>query len=136
MKVYVGGTFDLFHWGHIELLKKCAELGDVWVSLNTDEFASSYKRKPIMNYEERKRALESCKYVSGVVENTGGADSTIAIGEVLPDIIVHGDDWKGEAYLKQMNLTQDFLDAYGIKLIYLPYTKYISTSDIISRCRE
>lgn len=133
MKVYCGGTFDLFHYGHVEFLKQCAELGDVWVSLNTDEFTTKFKRKPVMTFEERKAVLESCKYVMGVVENTGGEDSTQAILEVMPQLIVHGDDWTGEAYMKQMNLTQEFLDKHDMKIAYVPYTKSISTSDIIKR---
>ena len=136
MRVYVGGTFDLFHSGHVELLRRCAELGKVYVSLNTDDFCAEFKRKPIIGYEDRKKVLESCKYVERVVENTGGKDSTIAIKEVEPRIIVHGDDWTGEAYMRQMNLTQDFLDEYSIKLTYFPYTKSISTTEIINRCQR
>ena len=132
-KVYVGGTFDLFHWGHVELLKKCEEIGEVWVALNTDKFCAEYKHKPVMTYEERKKVLESCIYVDGVVENTGGYDSKPSILKVMPDYIVHGDDWTGDAYLKQLGIDQAFLDEHKIKLVYVPYTKNISTSEIIKR---
>jgi glycerol-3-phosphate cytidylyltransferase len=136
MKIYVGGTFDLFHWGHVELLRKCAELGDVWVSLNTDKFCSEYKRLPIMNFEERKRALEACRYVAGVVENEGGHNSGITIKAVAPNIIVHADDWMGESYLRQLGITQEFLDENKIKIVYFPYTKSISSTEIIKRCQR
>ena len=135
-KVYVGGTFDLFHWGHVEFFKKCAELGEVWVALNTDEFCVEYKRKPIMTYDERKKVLESCRHITGVVENTGGYDSKPSIIKVKPDFIVHGDDWTGDAYLKQLSIDQDFLDDNGIKLHYVPYTKGISTTEIIKRLND
>ena len=52
-----------------------------------------------------------------------------------PDYIIHGDDWTGDAYLKQMGMTQEFLDENEIKLAYVPYTKSISTSDIIKRLK-
>ena len=136
MRVYVGGTFDLFHYGHIELLRKCAQLGEVVVALNTDAFTTKFKRKPIMTFDERKAVLESCMYVTEVVENVGGEDSSITIKQVMPNIIVHGDDWTGESYLKQMNLTQEFLDEHSIEIRYFPYTKSISTSEIIKRCQE
>ena len=53
MRVYLGGTFDLFHPGHVRLLERASRLGEVWVALNTDEFASEYKRKPILTLDER-----------------------------------------------------------------------------------
>ena len=86
--VYTGGTFDLLHAGHIAFLRRCAELGRVVVSLNTDEFISAYKgRPPVMSYSEREAVLLGCRYVDEVVPNRGGADSRIAIEDVEPDLI-------------------------------------------------
>lgn len=132
-KVYVGGTFDLFHWGHVEFLKKCSDMGNVIVSLNTDKFCEEYKHKPILTYNERKKVLLGCHYVYAVIENTGGYDSKPAIVSVKPDYIVHGDDWKGNAYLKQLGIDKEFLKQHRIKLKYVPYTKGISTTEIIKR---
>lgn len=133
MKVaYIGGTFDLFHVGHIELLSKCAEVADrVVVALNTDEFCAEYKRKPVISYENRRQVLLACGYVDMVVRNVGGYDSKKAIDVVDPDIIVHGDDWTGEAYLKQLGIDENYLHTHDIELVYFPYTKGISTTEII-----
>ena len=133
--LYTGGTFDLFHYGHINFLKQCSVISNnIVVSLNTDEFITEYKgRPPIMSYEERKQSLEHCKYVSKVIPNTGGKDSKPSILKVQPDIIAIGDDWAKKDYYKQMDFTQKWLDENNIVLIYLVYTKGISTTDIKNR---
>lgn len=136
--IYTGGTFDLFHSGHVNLLKRCKELSGDWgsvvVSLNTDEFIQQYKGKsPICSTEERMSVLESCRYVDQVVLNVGGADSKIAIEIVKPDYIVIGSDWAKKDYYSQMGFTQDWLDERGIGLVYVPYTKTISTTNIKGR---
>jgi glycerol-3-phosphate cytidylyltransferase len=134
-KLYTGGTFDVFHYGHMNLLKKCNMISDkVIVSLNTDEFVEQYKgSKPIMTYEERKQSLLLCGYVDEVIPNTGGADSKPAILEVKPNIIAIGDDWAHKDYYSQMNFTQEWLDENNIILLYLPYTKGISTTELKKR---
>ena len=138
--VYTGGSFDLFHSGHVAFLARCKEIagitGEVVVSLNTDEFILAYKGKGlIMNYEERKNVLESCRYVDRVIPNTGGADSTIAIDLVKPDLVIIGSDWARRDYYAQMNFTQDWLDDRGIGLAYIPYTQGISSTMIKERLR-
>jgi len=80
LTIYTGGTFDLFHAGHVAFLKRCAELGSVTVSLNTDEFIDEYRgKKPIISYAEREAVLLGCRWVDRVVPNIGGTDSRIAI---------------------------------------------------------
>lgn len=132
--IYTGGTFDLFHAGHVNLLSKLAKLGLVVVSLNTDEFIQEYKGKPpVCSYEERKIVLENNKFVYDVIPNTGGADSRPAIEKAKPDIIAIGSDWAKKDYYQQMGFTQDWLDERGIILMYVPYTHGISTTDIKKR---
>ncbi len=93
LTIYTGGTFDLFHKGHAQFLERAAQLGDVVVALNTDEFITEYKSKsPVMTYREREAVLLSCKWVTAVVPNAGGADSKIAIDQVQPDYIIIGSD--------------------------------------------
>lgn len=134
MIVYTGGTFDLFHSGHVNLLKKCSELGSVVVALNTDEFIESYKGKPpVMTYAEREAVLRACRYVDDVVPNIGGSDSRLSIDIVKPDLIVVGSDWARRDYYAQMKFDQDWLDERGIGLAYIPYTKNISTTNIKDR---
>ena len=129
-KIYTGGTFDLFHRGHVNFLRQCKEIGNyVVVSLNTDDFIERYKGKPpIMTYDERKEVLLSCRYVDEVIPNTDGEDSKPTILTVQPQFLVIGSDWAKKDYYKQMNFTQKWLDENNIILIYIPYTENISTT--------
>jgi glycerol-3-phosphate cytidylyltransferase len=136
LRVYTGGTFDLFHVGHLNLLKRCHEIagltGQVIVSLNTDEFIEKYKgKKPVIPYEDRKAILKSCRYVHFVMENYGGEDSkeSIVLAQLI-DVVAIGSDWAKKDYYKQMNFTQDWLDEQGISLIYIPYTRGVSSTSI------
>ncbi len=136
--VYTGGTFDLFHSGHVKFLQQCRRIagqdGRVVVALNTDEFIERYKGKaPVMSFSERRAVLMACRYVDSVVENIGGSDSKPTILNVLPDFIVIGDDWAKKDYYAQMQFTQEWLDEGGIGLIYVPYTQGISTTDLKKR---
>jgi len=135
--VYTGGTFDLLHSGHVNFLRQCKSFGEVVVSLNTDEFIFEYKKKyPVLNFEERKEVLLGCKYVDRVVANISGTDSKPTIMQVNPTIIAIGSDWAKKDYYKQMSFDQDWLDLMNIMLVYIPYTKNISTTDIKSRLKN
>jgi glycerol-3-phosphate cytidylyltransferase len=136
--VYTGGTFDLFHAGHVNFLRQCKKIagrkGWVIVVLNTDEFITKYKGSPpIHSYEQRASILYGCSYVNFVYPNTGGADSKPAIEQINPDFIVVGDDWACKDYYAQMQFTQEWLDKKDITLIYVPYTKDISTTELKRR---
>ena len=138
LRLYTGGTFDLFHAGHVEFLKRCKEIADtVTVSLNSDQFIEKYKGKPpVMRYRERREVLNACKYVDAVMLNIGGADSKPAIESVKPDIIAIGSDWARKDYHAQMQFDQDWLDERNISLIYIPYTQGISSTDIKARLKK
>jgi glycerol-3-phosphate cytidylyltransferase len=133
--LYTGGTFDLFHAGHVNFLYCCKRLANkVVVSLNTDEFIEDYKKsKAVLTYEERRKVLMSCIHVDDVVPNIGGADSKPAILSVNPDIIAIGDDWAQKDYYSQMQFTIEWLSENGIVLVYVPYTRSISTTEIKKR---
>jgi glycerol-3-phosphate cytidylyltransferase len=132
--IYTGGTFDLFHAGHAEFLRRCSELGRVVVALNTDEFIEEYKGKPpVISYRDRADVLLACRYVDQVVPNIGGTDSRITIETVMPDLIVIGSDWARRNYYTQMAFDQDWLDDRGIGLCYIPYTQGISSTAIKER---
>ena len=136
--VYTGGTFDLPHKGHVRFLRACRKIagkdGTVAVSLNTDEFIEQFKgKKPIMSYEEREELLLGLSAVDAVIKNEGGEDSTVAIRKVAPDFIVVGSDWAKKDYYKQMGFTQEWLDNYGITLLYTPYTEGVSTTILKER---
>ena len=136
LKIYTGGTFDLPHAGHVNFLRKCAQLGKVYVSLNTDEFIQEYKGKPpVMTFDERYEVLTEYYSVHVVMSNDGGADSKEAILQVKPDIIAIGSDWARRDYHAQMGFNQDWLDERGISLIYIPYTQGISSTEVKKRLR-
>lgn len=137
-RVYTGGTFDLFHRGHINFLRQCKKIagegGEVIVALNTDEFIQEFKgRPPLYSFDERRQLLEACRYVDRVVRNYGDKDSKPAIKDVMPQFIVIGSDWACKDYYSQMGFTQDWLDLHGIGLIYVPYTEGVSTTELKKR---
>ena len=138
MKLYTGGTFDIFHYGHMHFLKNCKKIADqVVVALNTDEFIFDYKgKKPIMSYRERELSIIMSGLADQVVPNYGGKDSKPEIKMVSPDIIAVGDDWAAKDYYKQMDFTEDWLEENGILLVYLPYTKSISTTELKNRIKN
>ena len=124
----------MLHAGHVELLRKCKELGEVTVALNTDDFIENYKGKPpVMTYQEREAVLLACRYVDRVIPNHGGLDSKPSILAVKPDLIVIGSDWAKKDYYKQMQFTTDWLDQHGIGLAYVPYSWGISSTEIKRR---
>lgn len=136
MWVYVGGTFDLFHYGHAAFLEQCAKRGKVIVALNTDEFAARYKRPTVLTLGERMESLRSCKWVDEVIVNVGDEDSGVTIDLVKDkkiSYIAHGDDWTGPALMEQLGISKEWLDERGIEMLYIPYTAGISTSEIIRR---
>jgi glycerol-3-phosphate cytidylyltransferase len=132
--VYIGGTFDLLHVGHVRLFQRAAGLGKVVVSVNPDEFVERYKRKPLMSLAERQEMVAACRFVDQVITNWGCEDSKPAILTVNPDIIIHGDDWEAERFLEVMGLTPEWVAEQKIQIVSLPYTPGISTSNIIERC--
>ena len=138
MRVYTGGTFDVFHAGHVQFLQKCAHYGLVTVSLNTDQFIAQFKGKPpVMPLHERMEILKSCKYVDDVTVNLGGQDSKPTIEAVDPDFIIIGDDWAPpKDYHAQMGFTQKWLDERNITLKFVPYCKSISSTIIKQRIKD
>lgn len=136
--VYTGGTFDLLHAGHVDLLKVCRKIagpdGRVVVALNRDRFVEMFKgQRPVCTYPERRAMLEGCRYVDEVVENSGDQDSTVTIELVQPDYILIGDDWATKDYFKQMGFSQVWLDERGITLLYVPRHRNLSSTDIKAR---
>jgi len=124
MKVVITyGTFDLFHVGHIRLLKRLRALGDeLVVGISTDEFNLSKGKQSFFSYEERAEILESCKYVSKVFPENNWQQKRDDIKKNEASIFAMGDDWAGE-----------FDDLEDLcQVIYLPRTEGISTTDIKS----
>ena len=121
-KVITYGTFDLLHYGHINLLQRAKALGDyLIVALSTDEFNSVEKHKvTYFTYEERKRLLEAIRYVDLVIPEENWEQKISDVKEFRVDTFVMGDDWKGKF---------DFLKDY-CEVVYLERTPEISTTKI------
>jgi len=137
--IYNGGTFDLFHAGHVRLLKRLKQMagkdGKVIVALNTDEFVEKFKgAKPIMSLEDRISVVSACKYVDEVRVNFSGEDSKPTIlQDPKPDIIITGTDWANRDYYAQMQFDEDWLDKNEIVLCFISYTSGISTTALKAR---
>lgn len=121
-RVITYGTFDLLHYGHINLLQRAKELGDyLIVALSTDEFNMDEKnKKSYFSYEERKKLLEAIRYVDEVIpENNWEQKKTDIINHHV-DVFVMGDDWKGK-----------FDDLKEVcEVVYLSRTPEISSTKI------
>jgi glycerol-3-phosphate cytidylyltransferase len=134
LNVFTAGTFDLVHSGHVNFLRQCAEFGDVTLVLNTDEFIQRYKGKPpVMSYEERFEVLSEFRSVKNIFPNWANENCAAVVDDLRPDIIAIGSDWARKDYYKQMGFDQDWLDERNIKLLYIPYTQGISTTELKRR---
>jgi glycerol-3-phosphate cytidylyltransferase len=137
-RVLTMGTFDLFHVGHLELLKACSTLchpdPTVHVGVNTDDFVAAFKgHHPIVPLDERMALVGSCRWVDTVQPNPGGAGQVALIESVRPRYIAVGDDWKDRDYLGQIGVTQAWLDERGIRVVYVPRTTGVSSSALRER---
>lgn len=117
------GTFDMFHVGHVRLLKRLKELGDTLiVGLSTDEFNGVKGKKSFFSFEERKEILLSCKYVDKVIPEMTWEQKVEDVNSYDVAIFAIGDDWQGKF---------DFLLKY-CEVVYLERTENISTTKIKS----
>ncbi len=115
------GTFDLFHIGHLKLLKRLSELGDeLIVAVSTDEFNELKGKKTIIPYEQRAEIVESIKYVNKVIPENSWAQKVEDIKEYGVDIFSMGHDWEGK-----FDELKEFCE-----VVYLPRTEGISSTEL------
>ena len=120
-KVITYGTFDLLHYGHINILKRARELGDyLVVAISGDEFNKLKNKKAYFSYEERKLMVEAIRYVDEVIPENTWEQKIEDVKEHNIDVFVMGDDWEGKF---------DFLKDY-CEVVYLPRTEGVSTTQI------
>ena len=126
---FTQGAFDMFHIGHLNLLKNARAYCDhLIVGVNSDELIQEYKnKKTIVPFEERIAIVESIKYVDETLK-MDSLDKITAWNLKPYELLFIGDDWKGS---KRWSETEKTMQQYGVKVIYLPYTK--STSSTIIR---
>jgi len=131
IRVYVDMVADLFHVGHLNLIKKAKECGDyLIVGIHSDLDVESYKRKPIISEEDRYEIISSCKFIDRVIRAAPLKITRKFIDENDIDIVIHGDD-ENPVYKEQYKIPVEL----GI-MRYLPYTKGVSTTEIIKRIKE
>ena len=115
------GTFDLLHYGHIEILRRARQLGgELIVGLSTDAFNKVKDKKCVFSYEKRKQMLESIKYVDQIIPEDGWIQKRQDIKNNKVDIFVMGDDWSGKF--------DDLSDL--CEVLYISRTKGVSTTEL------
>ena len=122
---------DLIHQGHLNVIAEGCKLGKVIIGLLTDEAIASYKRLPLIAFNERKLIVENLKGVEKVVPQTS-LDYVPNLKAIKPDYVVHGDDWKIGIQKKIRQRVIDTLAEWGGELVEPKYTEGISSTDLIS----
>lgn len=133
--VYVAMAADIIHIGHIKIIEKAATLGPVIIGLLTDEAIQTYKRKPIVTWNQRHRVISSIKGVSVVIPQTTH-DYVSNLESLHPAYVVHGSDWKNGTQSKVRQRVLDTLSKWGGELVEPEYTTGISTTQIIRTCKN
>ena len=123
---YTTGVFDMFHIGHLNILRRAKEQCDyLIVGVSTDELCLKYKHKlPVIPFEERKAIVEAIRYVDEVIPQMD-RDKFDAWKNLHFDRLFVGDDWKGSDFFNE--LEKQFAEV-GVEVIYFPYTQGVSSS--------
>lgn len=134
-KVYVGMSADIIHPGHLNIIHEAQKYGKVIVGVLTDAAIASYKRLPYLNYEQRSLIVQNLKGVDEVVPQTT-LDYVPNLEMLKPDFVLHGDDWKEGVQKETRQRVIDTLAQWGGKVIDVPYTKGISSTQLNERLKE
>ena len=123
---YTTGVFDMFHVGHLNLIRRAREKCDrLIVGVSTDEVVEQYKgHRPIIPYAERVEIVKAIRYVDEVVPQTT-MDKFAAWEKLRFDRLFHGNDWKGSAMYNEVEAK---LAAVGVEVVYFPYTSGTSST--------
>jgi phosphoenolpyruvate phosphomutase len=134
-KVYIGMSADIIHTGHLNIIKKGKELGEITIGLLTDKAIASYKRLPYLNYEQREEILYNIKGVDKVVKQDS-LDYTENLINIKPDFVVHGDDWKEGIQRTTREQVINTLKEWGGKVVDVPYTNGINSTLLNEKIKE
>lgn len=131
---FTAGAFDMFHVGHLNLIKNAKARCDyLIVGVNTDELISSYKnKKVVVPLEERLQIVESIKYVDEVIA-VDTLDKEIMWNRKKFDYLFIGDDWKGS---ERWNATEEVMKEHGVEVVYLPYTRGTTSTLLREKLNE
>ena len=127
--VYIAISADILHHGHINLIKKASEYGNLIVGVLTDEVVATYKRLPVLDFDQRKFIIENISGVNQVVAQET-LDYTTNLEKFKPDYVFHGDDWKEGVQSKIRQNVIDTLSQWGGELIEIPFTENVSIDAI------
>lgn len=128
--VYVGMVGDFLHHGHINIIEEARKFGDVIVGLLTDKAAASYKRLPVLTFEQRKKVIENIKGVKAVIPQES-LDYIPNLRKIRPNYVVHGDDWKEGVQQGARQKVIDAVKEWGGTLVEIRYTPGISSTNMI-----
>jgi phosphoenolpyruvate mutase len=134
-QVYVGMSTDIIHHGHINVIETARKLGEVIVGLLTDEAIASYKRCPLLSYEQRKKIIENIKGVKEVIPQET-LDYVPNLKKLKPDYVVHGTDWRTGVQKQTRERVIEALREWDGKLIEPEYTRDISSTQLINQMNE
>lgn len=134
-RVYVGMSADIIHPGHLNIIYEAQKLGSVTVGVLTDAAIASYKRLPYLNYEQRSLVVRNLKGVDEVIPQTT-LDYVPNLELLKPDFVVHGDDWKEGVQKETRRRVIEVISQWGGKVIDVPYTKGISSTDLNLKLKE
>ena len=131
---YTTGVFDLFHIGHLNILKRAKERCEyLIVGVSTDEVVESYKgKKPVIPFEERVEIVKAIRYVDEVVAQTT-MDKIEAWNRLHFDALFHGSDWKGS---NMYDAIEKKLKEAGVDMVFLPHTEGISSTMLTDKVRN
>lgn len=131
---FTAGAFDMFHVGHLNLIKNAKARCDyLIVGVNTDELISSYKNKSVVvPLEERLQIVEAIKYVDEVI-SVDTLDKEVIWKRKKFDCLFIGDDWKGS---ERWNATEDIMKTHGVEVVYLPYTTGTTSTLLREKLKE
>ena len=133
--VYIAMSADIIHHGHINIIKEGNRLGNVIVGVLTDEVIASYKRFPILNFEQRKEIISNISGVSQVVSQDT-LDYTPNLLAIKPDYVIHGDDWREGPQKHIRENVIETLKEWDGELIEVPYTEGVSISLLDEKLKE
>lgn len=131
---YTTGVFDLFHIGHLNILRRAKEQCDyLIVGVSTDELVEEYKHKrPVIPFDERVEIVKAIRYVDEVVPQTS-MNKLDAWNELHYDALFHGSDWKGSSMYDEIERE---LHSVGVEMVFLPHTTGTSSTMISERLKE
>ena len=133
--IYLGMTADILHHGHINIIARASELGELTIGLLTDEAIADHKKLPMLNWEQRKSIIENIKGVYRVIPQDTW-DYSPTLYDLKPDVMVHGTDWLEGPLMPLRRNALEALNSFGGELIEIPYTEGVSSSTLALKSSE